>query len=324
MLHHFTGSREHSIQIRQYALSRGISINDFGLEDLKTGQRFPCATEEEVYERLGMPWIPPEIREGSGEIEAALQGRLPKLVTLDDLRGDLHAHTDYSDGKATIREMAQAAQSLGYEYLAITDHSQSRNHAGGLSLDRLKEQGEEIRKINRELEGITLFHGSEVDILADGSLDLPDEVLMSLDVVVVSIHSSLRQDREKVTARLVRAARHPAVHVIGHPTGRLLGSREGSDVDMDALFKACAESHTALEISSVPSRLDLDGAAARRAKDLGVLLAVNTDSHRAAHLSKWRPFGIGQARRGWLEAEDVLNAQPLSKILKRLRYKHGK
>jgi DNA polymerase (family 10) len=258
-----------------------------------------------------MPWIPPEIRQGSGEIEAALQGRLPKLVTLDDLRGDLHAHTDYSDGANTIREMALAAKELGYEYLAITDHSQMRSHAGGLTVERLKEQGEEVRRVNGEMEGITLLHGTEVDIRSDGSLDFPDDVLLSLDIVVASIHSGLRQSRERITHRLVSAARRPAVHIIGHPTGRLLCKREESDVDLEAVFRACAETGTALEVSGVPLRLDLDGTAARRAKDLGVTLSIDTDAHRTSHLSKWRAFALGQARRGWLEPGNVLNARSL-------------
>jgi DNA polymerase (family 10) len=324
MLHHFTGSKEHSIQLRDYALSQGISINDYGLQEVKTGEVYRCAEEEEVYHRLKMDWIPPEIRQGTDEIEAALAHRLPRLVELSDLKGDLHAHTTYSDGANTIKEMALAARELGYEYLAITDHSQSRGHAGGLSIERIQEQAEEVKQVNAEVSGITLLHGTEVDIKRDGSLDFPDELLMSLDIVVASIHSALRQDREATTARLVKAARHPAVTIIGHPTGRLLCQREASDVDLEALFQACAETGTALEVSSVPNRLDLEGTHARRARDLGVMLSLDTDSHRAAHLSRWRPFGLGQARRGWLRAEDVLNTRSLDEIKKFVQQKRGR
>lgn len=323
LLHHFTGSKEHNLQLRNYARSRGLSINEYGVLDERTGQRTPCATEEELFDHLGLPFIPPELREGSGEIEAAREGRLPNLVTLKQVRGDLHTHSTYSDGRHTIREMALAARSLGYEYIAVCDHGAGRAHAGGLSVERLREQAREIDALNAEGLGIRILKGTESDIRVDGSLDYPEEVLAELDIVVASVHSAMRQSRQQMTERILRAMRNPYCRIIGHPSGRLLGSRESYEVDLEALFAAAAETGTALEINAMPDRLDLEGLQARQARLAGAPLAINTDAHRTEHLGGVMPFGVTQARRGWLEARDVLNCLPLAELGKALERRPG-
>lgn len=314
LLQHFTGSKDHNIDLREHAQRRGWSISEHGLIPVSGGERIPCATEQQVYDLLGLPCFEPELRQGAGEIEAALTGRLPTVVGLPDIRGDLHAHTDWSDGKNTLLEMARAAEALGYEYLAITDHSQGRAHAGGLSPDRLRRQAEAVREAGRQAPGITLLHGSEVDIRADGSLDFSDEILAGLDFVVASVHSAMRQPADVMTQRLIRAVQSPHVDLLGHPSGRLLGSREGYEFDLEAVLRAAAAAHTAVEISAQPSRLDLDGAGARVAVSLGTMLSVDTDAHAAEQLGRLMHYGIAQARRGWVTPARLLTALSLADL----------
>ncbi len=313
-----TGSQAHNIRLREIALTQGLSLSEHGFRR-ERGEEVLCREEAEVYQVLALPWIPPELREDRGEIEAAQEGRLPRLVEESDLRGELHAHTDWSDGAAPILEMARAALALGMEYLVITDHSQSLGVASGLTPERLKEQRRAIEEAQEQLgTGLRLLQGAEVEILADGRLDFPDEVLAELDLVIASLHTSLRQPREQVTRRLLGAIQNPHVDVIGHPSGRLLGRREGADLDLEAVLRAAAEHQVALEINANPERLDLSDVMARRAMDLGCLLAVNTDAHRPEHF-RLRRFGIGVARRGWVVKERVINAWPLEQLLEWLR-----
>ena len=319
-LQYFTGSKQHNVTLRDFAVRKKIKLNEYGVfrvegdEEARLGGR----TEEEMYAALGLPLIPPELREDLGEIEAAREGRLPDLVEAGDIAGDLHVHSDWSDGHDTIEEMARAAKDAGYRYVAITDHSRSQTVANGLTVERLRERRKEIEAARKAVSGIALLEGAEVDIKRDGSLDYPDEVLAELDFVVASVHSGWKTDREAMTARIITAMENPWVDCIGHPTGRLIGQREPYEVDLEAVFTAAARLSVAMEISSDPSRLDLKDIHARRAKELGVKLIVATDAHRAGSLSLIR-FGVGMARRGWLEAGDVLNALPLAKLRKRLR-----
>jgi len=271
-----------------------------------------------MYAALELPLIPPEMREDQGEIEAAREGRLPDLVEAGDIAGDLHVHSNWSDGHNTIEEMARAAKKAGYRYVAITDHSRSQTVANGLTVERLRERRKEIEAARKAVSGIAILEGTEVDIKRDGSLDYPDEVLAELDFVVASVHSGWKTERAAMTARIIRAMENPWVDCVGHPTGRLIGRREPYEVDLEAVLAAAARMGVAMEIDSDPSRLDLKDTHARRAKELGVRLVISTDAHRAESLSLIR-FGLGMARRGWLEAGDVLNALPLAKLRKRLR-----
>jgi len=313
-LQYFTGSQAHNIHLRGLALEQGFSLSEYALKK-EDGTEILCATEEEVYETLGLPLIPPELREDRGEIEAALAGRLPDLIELDDLKGDLQFHTTWSDGRNSLLEMAQAAQARGLKYALVTDHSRSLGVTGGLTVERLREQRAEIAEVNRKMGGkFRLLAGVEVEIRADGTLDLPDEALAELDLVVAAVHSALRQSREQVTARLLAAIRNPHVDVIAHPTGRLLGEREGADVDMEAVFRAAAETGVALEINAHPSRLDLNDVHVRRAVELGVKLAINSDAHSTGGFDVL-PFGVATARRGWARAGDVVNTWGVRKLL---------
>ncbi|HEX9028103.1 MAG TPA: DNA polymerase/3'-5' exonuclease PolX, partial [Anaerolineales bacterium] len=276
-----TGSKDHNVRLRELALKKGLSLSDQSFLK-KDGSEILCATEEEVYATLGLHWVPPELREDRGEIQASKANKLPDLLTLGDLHAELHAHSTWSDGTLSIREMAEAARSRGRKVLAITDHSGSLGVAGGLSAEDLKKQRLEIDEVQRELgDSIRLLQGSEVEILADGSLDFTDEVLAQLDIVIASLHTGLRQPREQVTQRLLNAIRNPHVDIIGHPTGRMIPNREGADLDMDAVFAAAVESGVALEINAHPARLDLNDIHARRALELGIPLCVNTDAHSA-------------------------------------------
>ncbi|MDW8185668.1 MAG: DNA polymerase/3'-5' exonuclease PolX [Anaerolineae bacterium] len=314
-LQYFTGSQQHNIQLREHALRRGYSLSEYALTRVETEEEIRCATEEEVYARLGLAYIPPELREGRGEIEAALEGRLPRLVEVADLRGDLQVHSVWSDGQASIREMAQAAKAKGYRYMLLTDHSQSLGVAKGLTPERLWEQRREVEAVNAELgDGFRVLHGAEVEIRADGSLDYPDEVLAALDLVVASVHTGLRQDRERVTARFLAAIRHPYVHIIAHPTGRLIGEREGADADWEAILRAAAETGTLLEINANPARLDLPDALARRALELGCKLVISTDAHSPGEFDLIH-FGVAVARRAWATPEDIANTWPLERLL---------
>ncbi|NOK85696.1 MAG: DNA polymerase/3*-5* exonuclease PolX [Chloroflexi bacterium AL-W] len=320
-LQYFTGSQAHNVKVRQIALSKGYSLNEHALSPVDAqGDILPdadktlCDTEEAVYEALGLRWIAPELREDSGEIEAAQADKLPKLITLEDMRADLHMHTTYSDGIASVLEMAEAASARGREYIVITDHSRSLGIANGLSIERLMQLGEEIHAVNAQLDGkIRVFWGTEMDINADGSLDYPDDVLAQLDFVIASLHTSLRQGREQITERLLNAIRNPHVDLIGHPRAQLISEREPVDADMDAVLQAALEHKTVLEINANPSRLDLEAAYARRAVDMGILLAINTDAHMPEHMDLMH-YGILTARRGWVQAESVINTWPLDKF----------
>ncbi|MFH0802583.1 MAG: DNA polymerase/3'-5' exonuclease PolX [bacterium] len=313
-LQYFTGSRQHNILLRQRAEGRGLKINEYGVFAVKDGERIAGSTEEEVYRAVGLPIIPPEIRETGEEIPAAEKGTLPDLVDLRDIRGDLHAHTGFSDGINSIEEMAEGARKLGYRYLALTDHSASLKVAGGLSRERLLEKKRRIEELNALWNDFRLLYGAEVDILPDGSLDYPDELLEEMDLVIGSVHSHFRQEEAVMTARLIRALRNPHVDLIAHPSGRLIGHREEYLVDWEAFFREAAGTRTALEINSYPDRLDLNDHRARRAVQLGIPLAVNTDAHSVQNL-EWMTYGVAVARRGWVEKSSVLNTWSLSDLL---------
>jgi DNA polymerase (family 10) len=301
-----TGSKDHNVRLRELAIKKNLSLSDASFQK-SDGSEILCANEEDVYAHIGLPWIPPELREDRGEIQAALSGNLPKLIEIGDIRSDLHTHSTWTDGRLSVREMAEAAISRGYAVLAITDHSASLGIAGGLSIEAIHQQRDEILQVQKELGNrIRLLWGSEVEIKADGSLDYPDEVLAEMDVVIASLHTGLRQPRQQVTDRLIRAIQNPHVDIIGHPTGRLLPNRDGADLDMESVLQAAAQSGVALEINAHPSRLDLDAPYARRAAELGVLLSINTDAHTSSDFDLL-PFGMATARRGWLEAANVIN-----------------
>jgi len=313
-LQYFTGSKAHNIRLRGLALDRGLSLSEYALKR-EDGTEILCATEEEVYAALGLPWIPPELREDRGEIEAALEGRLPDLVELADLQGDLQFHTTWSDGHASLLEMAEAARARGLKYGLVTDHSRGLGVARGVGPEELRRQRAEIEEVNRKLGGtFRVLAGVEVEVRADGSLDLPDEVLAKLDLVVAAVHSGLRQGREQVTARAVAAIRNPHVDILAHPTGRLIGRREGADLDMEAVLQAAAETGTAIEINGHPLRLDLNDVHVRRAIELGVTLVINSDAHDPGGFDVLR-FGVSTARRGWATAADVLNTRSVEEVL---------
>jgi len=303
---YFTGSKEHNIELRKIAIEQGMSLNEYGLT---RGEKFVAGrTEEEVYRALGGPWIPPELREARGEIELSRYGRLPRLVELEDLRGDLHMHTDRTDGRDSLEAMVRAAKDRGYEYVALTEHSKAAM-ARGFDEARLKSSAGEIEAVRKRVPGIEVLHGLEVDILADGALDLDDDALESLDWVIVSIHSRLDQDAKAATARVLRALDHPAVHAMGHPLGRVIGTREGMALDLDAVLARAAERGIAMEINSQPDRADLSDAHARLAREKGVRIVIDTDAHSAVQLG-FAQFGVFTARRAGLAREDILNTLP--------------
>jgi DNA polymerase (family 10) len=305
-LQYATGSKDHNVRLRELALKKGLSLSDQSFLRSDNTELL-CATEEEVYAALGLPWIPPELREDRGEVEAAQSGKLPKLIQFSDIRAELHCHSTWSDGRLSIIQMAGAAIQRGRKVLAITDHSASLGVAGGLSIDEIKAQRKEIDAAQAELgDKIRLLQGAEVEILADGALDYPDDALAGLDIVIASLHSSLRQPREQVTARLLKAMSNPHVDIIGHPTGRMIPNREGADLDMEAVLKAAAEHQVALEINAHPARLDLDDIYARRAIQMGIRLSINTDAHSESDLDLLH-FGVATARRGWVRPQDVIN-----------------
>jgi DNA polymerase (family 10) len=317
-LAYFTGSKAHNIRLREMANRMGLKISEYGVFRDRDQARVAGRTEEEIYRILGLPYIAPELREDRGEIEAALEGRLPQLVDLSDIRGDLHCHSRWSDGAHSIREVAEAVRKKGYSYMALTDHSQSLGIARGLSPELVKKQLQEIAQVNRERKGFTILPGTEVDILKDGSLDLPDEILSRLSVVVASVHSAFKQNREVITARIIKAMRNPYVTILGHPTGRLLGEREAYDVDLEQVIKAARDTGTFLEVNAYPQRLDLDDIHCKRAKELGVTMAIGTDSHTISQLEQM-PFGVAVARRGWLERKDLLNTLSPDDLHERLK-----
>jgi len=314
-LQYATGSQAHNVRLRELAQSKGLSLSEHGFKT-SSGKMRECADEAEVYRELGLPWIAPELREDRGEVQAAIGGRLPELLTLADIRGELHAHTDWSDGASTLEEMAAAAAAAGLEYLVITDHSKSLGVANGLTPERVRQQRRKIDALQKQLGAtLRLLHGTEVEVMADGQLDFADEVLAGFDLVTASVHSSLRQTRERVTARMLAAIRNPHVDIIGHLTGRMIGTRDAADLDLEAVFLAAAEQGVALEINSHPERLDLNDAHARRATEVGCLLAVNTDAHRPEHFGL-RPYGIGIARRAWVTPANVVNTWKVEQVLR--------
>jgi DNA polymerase (family 10) len=318
-MQYFTGSKAHNVALRQRALKMGYTLNEYSLADLKTEQPVAGKTEEEIYGKLKLDYIPPELRENLGEIDAAEKHTLPNLITLQDLQGDVHMHTVETDGKNTIEEMAEAAKSRGYKYMAITDHSKNLAFANGLDDTRAVAHIQRIREANKKIGGITIFAGIEVDILADGDLDLSDDVLAQMDVVIASVHSVFNQEPAKMTERLLKAIANPNTSIIGHPTGRLQLRRDAYHFDMDAILTAAAKNKVAMELNSYPDRLDLNDVHLRQAKQRGVKIVVNTDSHHTSHLDKIR-YGILQARRAWLTKDDILNTLPVQKFAKAMKH----
>ena len=315
LLQHFTGSKEHNILLRERAQHMGLSMSEYGLTEQASGKLETYPTEQALYQRLGLQYIPPELREGGDEVLRAERGQIPPLVELGDIKGDLHAHTEWSDGHTPIEAMVVAARARGYQYLAITDHSPGLGIARGLSPERLREQLKVIREMNRSFtDGFRILTGSEVNIRADGGLDFPDEVLAELDVVVASVHSAMGQDMVKMTDRVIRALHSPHMDIFGHPTTRLLGQRDPIQIDMEAVFQAALDTGTALEVNASPSRLDLKDSHVHRAVELGVPLVVSTDAHHPDQLAQM-PYGVTTARRGWAGPAHILNTRPLEEVL---------
>jgi DNA polymerase (family 10) len=314
LLQYFTGSKQHNISLREKARKHGLKLSEYGITDIATGKLEKFATEGEFYRRLGLQYIPPEIRQAQGEIEKAEQGAIPRLVELSDIKGDLHTHTEWSDGRDSIEELARAAQEMGRQYIAITEHSAGRGIAHGLDVDRLRQQVAEIKALNEHVNGIRVLTGTEVDIRADGSLDLPHEILSELDIVTAAVHSAMNQSEEKMTGRVIKAIENPDADIVAHPTCRLIGEREPVAIDLEAVFRAAAKHNKILEINAMPDRLDLKDIHAFRARELGVKLAIGTDAHSVAHLGLMR-FGVGIGRRAWCEPQHILNTLPLNELL---------
>lgn len=323
-LQYFTGSKEHNVAVRTRAVRDGLRVNEWGVFRIpegadpaelgkEDGERLAGATEEEVYEALGMSWVPPVLRENRGEVEAALAHELPELVRLEDIRGDLQMHSTWSDGKVSLEEMARACLERGYEYFAMTDHSQAMAMVQGLTPERAREQWREIDEVRERVDGIEILRSVEIDILGDGTLDMPDEILEELDVVVVSVHSLMEQDEATMTRRVIDAISHPAVDILAHPTGRIINRREPFAMDVDAVLTAAVELGVAVELNANPNRLDLSDVHVHRARELGVPVVVSTDAHAPEGLGNMR-FGIDQARRGWLGPGDVLNTRSLAEL----------
>jgi len=319
-LAYFTGSREHNIRLREMAVRKGLKINEYGIYDVKSGKKLGGQQESDIYRILGMPFIAPELREDTGEIEAALEGTLPVLVEMKDIKGDLHVHSKDSDGSHDIEELVETARNRGYRYIAITDHSKGLAVAHGLSIERVLEQNKKIRAINKKLKGFKLLSGTEMDIKSDGTLDYPDDVLKQLDIVIASIHSGFRQPKEQITKRIISAMKNPYVSIIAHPTGRLLGERDAYEIDMEEVLKTAGETGTAIEINAYPLRLDLNDVYVRKAKDMGVAFAINTDTH-VSHQFGFMAYGAGTARRGWLAKGDVLNTYRHDRLMRQINLK---
>jgi DNA polymerase (family 10) len=317
-LQYFTGSKEHNIRLREMAVRAGLKINEYGVFKGAAEKKIGGTKEEDIYRALGLAWVPPELREDRGEIDLARENRLPDLVTLDDIKGDLHVHTKWSDGSHDLGTIIDAARKKGYSYIAITDHTKGLGVAHGLDAKRLAEQGRAIDAANRGLSGFRVLKGTEVDIRADGGLDLPERALSSLDIVVASIHSGFNQPREQITKRLLAAVRNPRVSIIAHPTGRLIGEREPCDLDMDAVLREAARCGVAMEVNAYPLRLDLNDSHVRMAKNLGVPLVISSDTHVMTQLDQMA-YGVAVARRGWAERGDVLNTLPVERLLRRFR-----
>lgn len=317
-LQYATGSKDHNVRLRELAQSQGLSLSEQALTK-EDGTEILCASEEEVYKKLGLPWIAPELREDRGEIQAAKAGELPQLIQVEDIRMELHTHSTWSDGKASILEMAEAAIERGYKALAVTDHSASLGIANGLTAARLRNKRKEMDEVQEQLgERILLLHGTEMEIRADGTLDYPDEALAELDIVIASLHVSMRQPRAKVTERMLIAINNPHVDIIAHPTNRLIPERGGADLDMDAILEAAAETDTVLEINANPRRLDLTDIYARRAVEMGIKLTINTDAHAPEHM-RFMNYGVATARRGWVAAKHVINCWEVGELVEWLK-----
>jgi len=313
-LQHSTGSKQHNIELRKRAERMGLSLSEYGITVTSTGKLEKYQTEEAFYQRQGLDYIPPEIREGTREIELAEKGALPQLVETKDVKGDLHVHTNWSDGGATLEEMVLAARERGYQYIGITDHSGGLGIARGLKPDPLQKQIQDIKPLNQTLTDFSILTGIEVDILADGSLDIPDELLAELDIVLASVHSAMSQSEEQMTRRITRAMENKYVHVLCHPTARLLGEREPVALNMEQVLRAALENEIVLEINSMPARLDLNDIHIFQARNKGIKLVINTDSHRPEHLD-FISYGVGTARRGWCQSSDIINTLPLDKLM---------
>jgi len=316
-LQYFTGSKEHNVKLREKGVRRGLKINEYGVFRVKDEKRVAGRTEEEVYAALDLPWIPPEIREGQGEVELAEKGKLPRLVELPDIRGDLQMHTRWSDGSDSAEAMARAAKERGYEYIAITDHSQSLKFVGGVTVEELREHAKLVKQVADKV-GIAILMGTECEVHPDGSLDYPDEVLKELDIVLAAVHTRFRMSEAEMTKRMIKAMENPHVDVVAHPTGRLLGQRESYSVNVERLVEAARRTGTVLEINAGPQRLDLRDTQARMAQERGVKLAINTDAHTRYQL-RYMEFGVGTARRGWVEKKNVINTLPLNDLRAFLR-----
>ncbi len=317
MLQHFTGSKEHNIKLRKIALAKGLHLSEYGPQDAETGTQFPFSAEEQQYEMLGLQFIPPELREDRGEIEAAMEKKIPRLIEISDIRGDLHVHSNWSDGKNKMEEMALAAKALGYEYIAITDHSRSSRIANGLSEKRLLDHIRAIEELNENIEGIHVLSGTECDILPDGTLDYRDELLEQLDIVVAAVHGAVEQDSRTMTKRIIAALENEHVHILAHPTGRKFGKRLPFEMDMEAVMDTALEFGKILEINSSPQRLDLNDKYAMMAMKMGIRLAINTDAHSPGQFANIR-YGVGTARRAWIKPADVVNTFDLKKLCKLL------
>lgn len=317
LLQHFTGSKEHNVKLRKIALAKGLHLSEYGLKNAVTGEQMPCSTEQEQYEMLGLQFIPPEMREDRGEIEAAMEKKIPQLIEIGDIKGDLHVHSNWSDGKNTIEEMALAARFLGYEYIAISDHSGSSKIANGLSEKRLLEHIKEIERLNERIEGIRILSGTECDILTDGKLDYSNELLEQLDIVVVAVHGSVEQDSKTMTQRIVTALENEYVHILAHPTGRKFGKRLPFEMDMEKIMDTALEHGKILEINSAPQRLDLNDKYSMMSREMGIKLAINTDTHSPDQFANIR-YGVGTARRAWVTPADVINTLHLKDMCRLL------
>lgn len=317
-IQYFTGSKQHNIRLREMAVKAGLKINEYGVFKVPGDKKIGGRKEEDVYQALNLPSIPAELREDAGEIDAALEGTLPDLIELEDIKGDLHVHTKWSDGRHDPDTLAEAARKKGYQYLAITDHTRGLGVAHGLDEARFAEQGRLIDEANRKSSGLRILKGAEVDIRSDGQLDLSDTVLAGLDIVIASVHSGFKQPGEQITRRILSAIRNPYVSLIAHPTGRLIGERDAYDVDLEAVMKEAAKYGVALEVNAYPQRLDLSDGYLRMAKDYGVQFMINTDTHITSHFD-YMTYGVSIARRGWVEKKDVLNALPYEQLIERLK-----
>jgi len=317
-LHYFTGSKAHNVAIRERAKESGMKVSEYGVFRAKDEKRLSGAKEEDVFKAVGLPFIPPELREDWGEIQAAEKGKLPKLIELADIRGDLQMHTRATDGKNSIAEMAEKAEEMGYAYIAITDHSRAVRVAGGLNEKELAKHLKEIEKVGSQFSGLRILKGVEVDIMADGSLDLQDDILKECDVVLASVHSRFNLEEGEMTRRIIKALKNPNVNILAHPTGRLILEREPYKVNLKEVIQVATDQGVVLEINAYPDRLDLKDVDARMAKEMGAKLVISTDAHSTLKLELMK-FGIFTARRGWVEAKDVINTLPLEGLLKTLR-----